>query len=77
MLYKIAIAFGSMVILDFMWAKYTSYCASKDAMKAGVTAFVILALGAFVVLTYVDDHLMLIPACAGAFVGTYIAVKTA
>ena len=75
MIGKIFIAFSSMVALDFVWAKYTLACAKRQALSAGFFAALTLALGAFVVLTYTDDHWMIIPAAFGAFVGTHYAVK--
>jgi len=74
---KILAAFGAMVALDFAWAKYTIYCADRRPAHAAAIASIIFGLGAYVTLTYVDDPWMLLPATAGALVGTYLAVRQA
>jgi nitrate/nitrite transporter NarK len=75
MIWKILVAFGSMVALDFVWARYNIACAQKRAVSASSWAALIAALGAFVVLTYTEDHWMILPAALGGFVGTFFAVK--
>jgi hypothetical protein len=67
--------FLSLVALDFVWAKYTQAITDKKPINAGLYAILILALGGFSIISYTTDHMLLIPACAGAFVGTYLAVR--
>lgn len=67
--------FIAVAVLDFVWAKYTSYVNDSRAVYAGVAAVLIMVLGGTAVIGYTSDPLMLIPAGAGAFVGTYAAVK--
>jgi hypothetical protein len=69
-------AFGSMIALDFVWAKYNIACAEKHAWQSACYAVGITLLAALMVLIYVSNPWMVIPQAAGSFVGTYIAVKT-
>lgn len=63
-------AFGSVVVLDFVWARYNLACAKQQPIIGGFYAAAILALGGFVVLQYTENPWLLIPATLGAFVGT-------
>lgn len=67
--------FVALAALDFFWARYTQAITNKRAVFAGAYAIVILALGGFSVISYTTDHTLLIPACLGAFVGTFAAVR--
>ena len=69
-----AVVVVAMAIGDFIWAKYISSIAERRALIAASWGSVVIALGAFITLSYVDDKRMIIPACIGAFLGTYFAV---
>jgi hypothetical protein len=69
------VIFLVMVAVDWVWASYTKSVTEKKPIAAGVHAVGILAFGAVSVIGYTSNHWLLIPACGGAFVGTYLAVK--
>ena len=69
------VVFMSVAALDFVWAHYTKCINSGRAIGAGVYAAIIIVLGGTAVIGYTSDPWMLLPAGAGAFVGTYAAVK--
>ena len=69
------IAFISMAVLDFMWAIYTKKVTDGKAVGAAVYASILLVINATVIVSFVNNHWMLIPASLGAYVGTYYAVK--
>lgn len=73
---KALYVFAAMALLDFVWARYTAAVTAKGAFKSAGYAATILFLNGSVVLGYASDPWMLLPAGAGAFVGTYFAVKT-
>lgn len=73
--WKWGAVFAALTLLDFVWARYTLAITDKRAVPAGIYAVGILALGGFSVISYTTDHWLLIPACSGAFVGTFMAVK--
>lgn len=75
MIWKIPVTFFSMVILDIVWAYYTSAVAAKRPALAGTFASAIMLFTAAVTVSYVQDPRLLPVVMAGAFVGTYLAVR--
>lgn len=71
---KAGVVFLAVVISDFVWAKYMAAVAAKSAMEAASWAVLVIALGAYLVVSYVEDKRMVAPACIGAFIGTYLAI---
>lgn len=72
--FKACAVFGATVISDFIWAKYMAAVAGNLALVAAGWSVFIIAIGAFLTVSYVDDKRLIIPACIGAFVGTYLAI---
>ena len=72
---RVALVFFSGLVLDVVWARYTVMIQRRSAMAAASYAILILGLGAIGITAYVDEPLYLIPACAGAFIGTYGTVR--
>ena len=68
------LAFVAMAVLDFLWAVYTKKVTDGKAIAAASYASVLMVLNATVVMSFVKDAAILIPAALGAFVGTYLAV---
>jgi hypothetical protein len=75
MIWQILLTFGGMVVLDFVWARYTVTVTQRLPIKSGSYAALIMVLNGTVTLTYVHDPWMILAAAAGAFVGTYLAGK--
>jgi hypothetical protein len=48
--------------------------ARVSPMEAATWAAMVIVLGAFIVVSYVHDKRLIIPAAIGAFIGTYFAV---
>jgi hypothetical protein len=71
--YAIGLSFGSMMLLDVLWVKYTHAMMQHRAFAAGLWAGGITACLAVVTVSYVDNNWMIIPTVAGSFCGTYIA----
>lgn len=72
---QIAIAFGAMFILDFVFACYTKNVVKNKPAVAGLYAAAIVISNAAVTLNYVDNNWMIIPTVLGAFAGTWAAVR--
>lgn len=72
---KFVLAFMSMAALDFVWARYTRYVVSRDAMRAGGYAAGIALLAGVTTILYVNDPWLLLATGSGAFVGTVVAMK--
>ena len=71
---RCASVFGAMVISDFVWAKYMHSISTSNALGASCWAVLVIALGAYVVVSYVEDKRLVLPACIGAFIGTYLGL---
>lgn len=69
------LVFLAVAALDFVWARYTKYVNDGKPVHAGISAIIIMVLGGTAVIGYTSDPWLLIPAGAGAFVGTYGAVR--
>ena len=68
------LAFLALAILDFCWALYVGKVKDGNAMQAGLWAIALYALGAGATIGWIENHWLLLPACAGAFVGTCVGV---
>ena len=69
-----AVVLVAMAVSEFIWARYISNISDGNALIAASWGSVVIALGAFITLSYVDDKRMILPATIGAFLGTYFAV---
>lgn len=67
-------SFFVMVVLDFVWARYTYHLMKKHPSIAGAYASAIVLLTGVCTIMYVNNNTLLIAAALGAFVGTFIAV---
>lgn len=67
----VALATG---VSDFIWAHYISAIAGGERLAAANWGAVVIVLGAFIVVSYVSDRRLIIPAAIGAWIGTYLAV---
>lgn len=72
---KCIFVFFDLIAVDFCWAKYTKHIADSKAMPAAFWSMAIMLLGAFAIISYMSNPILLIPAALGAWVGTYIAVS--
>jgi hypothetical protein len=67
--------FVAMAALDYVWAYYQRAVTQKAPVRAAQLSAMLIVLNAGVVLSYADDHWMILPAAAGAFIGTYYSVR--
>ena len=74
---KALLAFAAMIAVDVMWAKYILAASDRQALPAACWSAGIVLGGAVVTLAYVESAWNLIPACAGAFAGTWWTVRRA
>lgn len=72
--YKSALVVGAMGLSDFFWARYITRIAESSAIEASNWGVLVVLLGAFVVVSYVEDRRLILPACVGAWVGTYLGI---
>lgn len=61
---------------DLVWAKYVKNVQNDKPLAAASWAAGTLALGGFNIISYAHDSWALIPAIAGAFLGTFLIVRS-
>lgn len=75
MIWQSAAVFAAMFSLDYGWARYTAAITSRSAATAGAYAAAIIVLSGVTTIGYTGNPWLLIPAVAGAFAGTFTAVR--
>lgn len=68
------LVFLSMFAADFAWTKYNMESAAKHPHRAAFWSMLIVAFGAFNIVSYTTNRWLLIPALLGAYAGTWYAV---
>ncbi len=61
--------------VSFAWAECIKAIGKRQAILSGIWAGVLTLCGAFTIINYTNNHWFLIPATAGAVLGTYLSVK--
>lgn len=69
------LAFIAAMATDILWTLYILNVQKQKAFLSGLLSSLIYGSAAFIVINYVLDMYILIPAILGAFCGTYIIVK--
>lgn len=63
------------VVFDILYALYVLCVARKQAIRASAISAALYSLGAYGVMTYLENHWYLAPLACGAFLGTFLAVR--
>lgn len=69
------VIFAAVFFLDVAFASYTKAVADGRALKSSAMAIVIYFLSASAVVGIVATNWLIVPACLGAFTGTFISVR--
>lgn len=72
---KWILVFFSVLLYDSLYALYIQQIHEKKALKSAITSSILYLSGAYVVVSYIDDKWLIIPAIIGGAIGTYITVK--
>lgn len=72
---RAATVFVVYVLFDILYALYVMCVSRRLPVTASAVSAALYSLGAYGVMTYLENPLYLVPLACGAFVGTYIAVK--
>ena len=67
--------FLAVTVVDIFYTYYLKAVTENAPTRAGIWGAVFWLIGSIAVIEYTADHMLLIPACIGAFVGTYIGMK--
>lgn len=65
---------AAVAVSDYIWTRYISNVGLGDKFTASVYAVLVIVLGAYIVVSYVDDKRLITAAAIGAFFGTYYGV---
>jgi len=69
------LTFLSLFAIDIFYTYYLKAIATDKALVASLWSIVVTILGAFVVINYTTNHMLLVPAALGAFCGTFVGMK--
>lgn len=69
------VVFMCTVIADIAWTRYTLAVTQRRPHVAAAWSAAIILIGAVTVIAYTDNPLYVLPAAAGAYVGTWLAVR--
>jgi hypothetical protein len=62
--------FIATIVVDISWTLYLIKVEERKPVQSGIWAVVIYLFGALVVMSYTTNHLLIIPAILGSFIGT-------
>lgn len=67
--------FFATALIDVLWTRTVAATAARKALPAASWGTALYVVGNLVTLSVVGDPVLLLPGSAGAFVGTYLAVR--
>jgi hypothetical protein len=67
--------FASMFFVDIFWTLYIVAIEKRRRHLAAFYSVAIMATGAFTTISYIGNWWMIVPILAGAYAGTYTAVR--
>ncbi len=62
-------------VVDIIYTYYLKAINENHALTAGFWGAFAWLIGSLAVIEYTANHWLLIPACAGAFCGTWVGIK--
>lgn len=72
---KILLVFCVVFLNDFIWTIYIKRVQQRKAFFAALYSMIIYGFSSIVILQYIENNWLLIPALIGAFFGTLVAMK--
>ena len=75
MMMKYVIPFLAVFFVDIFYTRYLKAITESAALPASFWGAVVWLIGSLAVIEYTADHWLLIPACIGAFCGTWVGIK--
>jgi uncharacterized membrane protein YfcA len=67
--------FLSLFFTDIFYTYYLKAVQKNEAIKASIWAVVVFCVACVAVINYTTNHVLLVPAALGAFLGTYVGIK--
>jgi hypothetical protein len=72
---KAFLVFAAVALADGLWTRYIRAASDGRRWPAANYSAAIIAVGAFTTIAYIDDPRYLLPACLGAWAGTWFSVR--
>jgi len=69
------VTFFAIFFLDIVYTYYLRCVASENVLGASFWSVACYILGSIAVISYTINHWLIIPACLGAFAGTFVGMK--
>jgi hypothetical protein len=69
------LTFIAVFFVDIFYTYYLKSVNESKALKASFWGAVVWLIGSLAVIEYTANHWLLIPACIGAFCGTWVGIK--
>jgi uncharacterized membrane protein YfcA len=69
------ITFFALFFTDVFYTYYLKAINNSQPLLSSVLAVVVFLIASVAVINYTTDHWLLIPACLGAFCGTYVGIR--
>lgn len=69
------VTFFALFFTDIFYTYYLKSVNNNKPLFASLWAVVVFSIASIAVINYTSDHWLLIPACLGAFLGTYVGMK--
>lgn len=69
------VTFFALFFTDIFYTYYLKSVNNNKPLLASLWAVVVFSIASIAVINYTSDHWLLIPACLGAFLGTYVGMK--
>lgn len=69
------VTFIAVFVVDIFYTYYLKSINENKALTAGFWGAVVWLIGSIAVIEYTANHWLLIPACIGAFCGTWVGIK--
>mgnify|MGYP000438172751 CR=1 FL=1 len=74
-MWEYVITFFALFFTDVFYTYYLRAIQNDEVIKSSVWSVIVFFIAAIAVVNYTTDHMLLIPACFGAFCGTYVGMK--
>lgn len=65
------LVFLAAAVTDAVWAYYIKHTGAGSRIRASLSSSLIVILGGFITVEYMDDKRLLVAGALGAFCGTY------
>ena len=69
------VTFFALFFTDVAYTYYLRSVNNNEVLKSSLWSVAVFFIAAIAVVNYTTDHMLLIPACIGAFCGTFVGMK--